>query len=158
MSEQHAANAEQQTAQISLQKIYVKDFSFESPNAPKVFREELRPQTQLNLRSGHRQIDDEEFEVVLTVTVDAKTDDTTVFLVEVQQAGLFRLGGVTEAQREVLLGSFCPGVLYPYVREAISSTVQRGGFPEFLLQPIDFDSLYAQSRREAAAQAGEKPN
>ena len=156
MSEQ-ATNAAA-GGQISLQKLYVKDMSFESPNTPEVFTEDLQPKTQLNLRSGHRELDDENFEVVLTVTVEAKADDRTVFLVEVQQAGLFRLAGIGEEQREMLLGSFCPGVLYPYVREAISSMVQRGGYPDFLLQPIDFDGLYAQSRKEAGGVAAEKQN
>ncbi|MEJ2602729.1 MAG: protein-export chaperone SecB [Gammaproteobacteria bacterium] len=156
MSEQ--ATTASTGGQISLQKLYVKDMSFESPNTPEVFTEELQPKTQLNLRSGHRELDEESFEVVLTVTVEAKADDKTVFLVEVQQAGLFRLAGVDEEQRAMLLGSFCPGVLYPYVREAISSTVQRGGYPEFLLQPIDFDGLYAQSRKEADGVAAEKQN
>lgn len=156
MSEQ--GSTEQTGAQIALQKIYVKDFSFESPNSPEVFTEEINPKTQLNLRSGHRELDDDSYEVVLTVTVDAKVEDRTVFLVEIQQAGLFRMAGVNDEQKAMLLGSFCPGVLYPYVREAISSVVQRGGFPEFLLQPIDFDSLYAQSRKEAEDASAQKPN
>lgn len=144
--------------QIALQKIYVKDMSFESPNAPDVFTQDLRPKTQLNLRSGHRQLEDDNYEVVLTVTVEAKAEETTVFLVEIEQAGLFRLADFAEEQLAALLGSFCPGVLYPYVREAITSLVQRGGFPEFLLQPIDFDSLYAQSRRDEESAAAGKPN
>lgn len=156
MSDQ--ATSEQKAGQISLQKIYVKDLSFESPNAPQIFAQDLKPQTQLNLRSGHRQLEGDDFEVVLTVTVEAKQEDSTVFLVEVQQAGLFRLAGIPEEHREILLASFCPGVLYPYVREATANLVQRGGFPEFLLQPIDFDALYAQSRKEAAEAAPEKPN
>lgn len=156
MSEQ--AGNEQSGVQIALQKIYVKDLSFESPNAPTVFGENLQPKTQLNLRSGHRELENDNYEVVLTVTVDAKADDKTVFLVEIQQAGLFRMTGVSEEQRAVLLGSFCPGVLYPYVREAVSNLVQRGGFPEFLLQPIDFDGLYAQSRQEAGTVSAEQHN
>ena len=144
-------SAAQENRQIMLQKIYVKDSSFESPNAPQVFtNKEWRPQTQLNLRSGHRQLESDTYEVVLTVTLEAKAEETTMFLVEIQQAGLFRLAGMDEEQRAGLLGGFCPGVLYPYVRETVSSMVQRGGFPEFLLQPIDFDGLYAQSQKEAA--------
>ncbi len=149
MSEQ--GSNEQAGGQVTLQKIYVKDLSFESPNAPQVFAQDLKPKTQLNLRSGHRELDSGTFEVVLTVTVEAKAEEKTVFLMEIQQAGLFGLAGVSEENRALLLGSFCPGVLYPYVREAVASVVQRGGFPEFLLQPIDFDGLYAQSRQEEAA-------
>lgn len=156
MSEQ--AGNEQTGAQVALQKIYVKDLSFESPNAPQIFTEDLKPKTQLNLRSGHRELDKDNYEVVLTVTVEAKVEDKTVFLIEVQQAGLFRLSGVGDEHRAILLGSFCPGVLYPYVREAVANVVQRGGFPEFLLQPIDFDSLYAQSRQEAETPPAEQQN
>jgi len=94
--------------------------------------------------------------VNLTITVDAKEDDKTVFLVELQQAGLFELTGYDDAERHAILGSYCPSILFPYAREAISSTVQRGGFPEFVLQPINFDALYMQSQQEAAkAAAGE---
>jgi preprotein translocase subunit SecB len=149
MSEQ--GSNEQAGGQVTLQKIYVKDLSFESPNAPQIFSQDLKPKTQLNLRSGHRELENETYEVVLTVTVEAKAEETTVFLIEIEQAGLFRLAGITEEHRSILLGSFCPGVLYPYVREAVANIVQRGGFPEFLLQPIDFDGLYAQSRQEAGA-------
>lgn len=156
MSEQ--ASNEETGAQVALQKIYVKDLSFESPNSPQIFTEDLKPKTQLNLRSGHRELENENYEVVLTVTVEAKVEDKTVFLIEIQQAGLFRLSGVAEEQRAILLGSFCPGVLYPYVREAVANVVQRGGFPEFLLQPIDFDSLYAQSRQEAGTPPAEQQN
>ena len=156
MSEQ--GSSEQAGGQVTLQKIYVKDLSFESPNAPQIFAQELKPKTQLNLRSGHRELDDDTYEVVLTVTVEAKAEEKTVFLIEIQQAGLFRLAGISEEHRSILLGSFCPGVLYPYVREAVANVVQRGGFPEFLLQPIDFDGLYAQSRQEAGGTPAEQQN
>jgi len=156
MSEQ--GSNEQTGAQVGLQKIYMKDLSFESPNAPQVFATDLKPTTQLNLRSGHRELENETYEVVLTVTVEAKAEEKTVFLIEIAQAGLFRLAGINDEQRAVLLGSFCPGVLYPYVREAVANVVQRGGFPEFLLQPIDFDGLYAQSRKEGGAPPAEQQN
>ena len=141
--------------QIGISKIYVKDFSFESPKAPDVFRSgEWTPQTDLNLRSSHKAVEGEDklHEVVLTITVEAKQDDQTMFLAEVQQAGLFQVDGYDEEEFKAIVGSFCPNILFPYAREAIASTVQRGGFPEFVLQPINFDALYMQSRQAAAQQ------
>jgi preprotein translocase subunit SecB len=141
---------------VSIIKIYVKDFSFESPQAPAVFQtKEWAPQTNLNLRSSTSKIDDNLHEVVLTLTVDAKDKegDKTHFLVELQQAGLFEITGHSEAEIGIIIGSFCPNLLFPYAREAISNMVQRGGFPEFLLQPINFDALYAQAQQQAQAQA-----
>lgn len=148
--------------QIGISKIYVKDFSFESPKAPDVFRSgEWSPHTDLNLRSSHTAVEGDEkmHEVVLTITVEAKQDDATMFLAEVQQAGLFQVDGYDEEEFKAIVGSFCPNILFPYAREAIASAVQRGGFPEFVLQPINFDALYLQSRQAAAqkqAEAAEK--
>ncbi len=144
--------------QIGITKIYVKDFSFESPKAPDVFRSsEWKPHTDLNLRSSHKPIegDDTLYEVILTITVEAKHDEQTMFLAEVQQAGLFQIDGYEEEEFSAIVGSFCPNILFPYAREAIASTVQRGGFPEFVLQPINFDALYMQSRQAAAQQQAE---
>jgi len=143
---------------ISISKIYLKDFSFESPKAPGVFRSsEWRPQTDLNLRSSHSVVEGEDglHEVVLTITVDAKDSDTTLFLVEVQQAGLFVIDGYEEEEFNAIVGSFCPNILFPYAREAVASVVQKGGFPEFVLQPINFDSLYMQSRQQLAEKEAE---
>jgi preprotein translocase subunit SecB len=154
--------ADEQTTEdakrISISKIYLKDFSFESPKAPDVFRSsEWRPQTDLNLRSSHTDIEGEEglHEVVLTITVDAKDGDTTLFLVEVQQAGLFAIEGYEEEEFNAIVGSFCPNILFPYAREAVATVVQKGGFPEFVLQPINFDSLYMQSRQQLAEKEAE---
>jgi preprotein translocase subunit SecB len=143
---------------ISISKIYLKDFSFESPKAPDIFRSsEWRPQTDLNLRSNHTVVEGEDglHEVVLTITVDAKDGDTTLFLVEVQQAGLFLIDGYGEEEFGAIVGSFCPNILFPYAREAVSTVVQKGGFPEFVLQPINFDSLYMQSRQQLAEKEAE---
>jgi preprotein translocase subunit SecB len=139
---------------IAVAKIYVKDFSFESPQAPQIFKsDKWSPQTNLNLRSSHSRIDEGVHEVVLTITVDAKEGDKTVFLVEVQQAGLFELSGYDDTELAAITGSYCPGILFPYAREVIASTIQKGGFPEFILQPINFDALYMQSQKQAAAAA-----
>jgi preprotein translocase subunit SecB len=148
------AEQENNQRQILLQKIYVKDFSFESPNTPEVFTKgDWTPQTNLNLRSAHNPSHSDVHEVVLTVTVDAKHEDKTLFLVEIQQAGLFQISGYSKEEFEAIVGTFCPNTLFPYAREAVASVVARGGFPEFLLQPINFDALYAESRKQAQAQA-----
>jgi len=148
--EQQAGNDKR----ISVAKIYVKDFSFESPMSPGVFKvDKWAPQTNLNLRSSHSKVDDDLHEVVLTITVDAKEDDKTVFLVELQQAGLFELSGYDDTERSAITGSYCPSILFPYAREAIAAMIQKGGFPEFILQPINFDALYMQSQQQAAEAA-----
>lgn len=143
--------AEEQKAgkQISIQKIYVKDFSFESPNSPTVFTSgDWSPKTSLNLRSSHNQGENDQSEVVLTITVEAKHEDKTLFLVELHQAGLFHISGYEKEEFGVVVGSFCPNILFPYARESISAIISKGGFPEFLLQPINFDALYAQSLKQ----------
>lgn len=135
---------------LSIQKIYLKDFSFESPQTPQVFTEgKWEPKTNLNLRSTHSPGKDDHHEVVLTITIEAKHEDKTIFLIELQQAGLFYISGYGSDELGPIVGSFCPNLLYPYAREAISSIVARGGFPELVLQPINFDALYAQARDEA---------
>ena len=151
--------AEEQAAEkrLSIGKIYLKDFSFESPQAPAVFRlADWNPQTDLNLRSAHTAIGDDQHEIVLTVTVEAKADEKTYFLIELHQAGLFEIAGYAGDELGAIIGSFCPNILFPYARETIASLVQKGGFPEFLLQPINFDALYRQSKQQQAeAQAEE---
>lgn len=136
--------------QLLLQKIYVKDLSFESPKAPAVFTTNVAPQTQLNIRSSAQEVAPNTQEVTLTLTVEAKDKDTTLFLVEVAQAGIFSIQGYTAEERAMLVGSFCPNTLYPFAREAIADVVTKGGFPQLLLQPINFDALYAQAMRERA--------
>jgi preprotein translocase subunit SecB len=140
---------------LSIGKIYLKDFSFESPQAPDVFRQaDWKPKTDLNLRSSHTVVADNHHEIVLTVTVEAKLADKTVFLVELQQAGLFEIFGYEGEELGAIIGSFCPNILFPYARETLASLIQKGGFPEFVLQPINFDALYFQSKQQqAAAQA-----
>ena len=138
---------------IAINKIYIKDFSFESPRGPEVFTSgEWSPKTNLNLRSTHAAAPGDMHEVVLTITVEAKHEDKTLFLIELQQAGLFLIAGYNEQELDAVVGSFCPGTLFPYAREAIASIVAKGGFPEFVLQPINFDVLYAESRKQAASQ------
>ena len=139
---------------ISIAKIYLKDFSFESPQAPEVFKSgEWSPKTDLNLRSSHTVVDGNHHEVVLTITVDAKEGEKTVFLIELHQAGLFEIAGYEEEEFSAIIGSFCPNILFPYARESIAGIIQKGGFPEFVLQPINFDALYVQSRKQQAEAA-----
>lgn len=141
-----AVNAEKQ---LSIVKIYVKDFSFESPQSPAVFRaDQWSPKTNLNLRSAHTPVDDDHHEVVLTISVEAKEDDKTLFLVELHQAGLFQVSGHSPEETGLLFGSFCPNILFPYARESIANIIQKGGFPEFVLQPINFDALYMQTLQQ----------
>jgi preprotein translocase subunit SecB len=156
--EAQATEAGEQTQaperQIGIHKIYVKDFSFESPRSPEVFTaSDWQPQTSLNLRSTHTQIQPDNHEIVLTITVETKHEEKTLFLAELQQAGIFLITGYEGDELGAVVGSFCPNVLYPYARECIASMISRGGFPEFLLQPINFDALYAQSRQQAAMEA-----
>ena len=139
---------------LAISKIYLKDFSFESPQAPAVFRRsDWKPQTNLNLRSSHATVDGNVHEIVLTITVEAKDDDQTLFLVEIQQAGLFEIIGYEGEELAAIAGSFCPNILFPYAREAVAATIQKGGFPEFVLQPINFDALYAQAKQQQEQQA-----
>jgi len=143
-----------QERQIAIQKIYIKDFSFESPRTPAVFtKSDWSPQTNLNLRSTHSAGPDDSHEVVLTVTIEAKEKDDTFFLVELAQAGLFHIVGYGDDEFKALVGSYCPNILFPYARESVAGIISKGGFPEFLLQPINFDALYAQGMAQAKAQA-----
>ena len=139
--------------QLVLQKIYIKDLSYESPKAPEIFRTNATPQTQLNIRSSNADLGSGNIEVTLTMTIESKDKDSTIFLIEIAQAGVFLIDGYTPQERTVLLGTFCPATLYPYAREAISDVVVKGGFPSLLLQPINFDALFAQASKSAMEQA-----
>ena len=138
--------------QILLQKIYIKDLSFESPKVPEIFGANIQASTQLNIGAKNRRIGDDTVEVTLTLTIESKDATQTLFLIEVAQAGVFTLKGYTDQERQILLGSFCPGTLYPYAREAVADLAQKGGFPQLLLQPINFDAVYAQALQERQAQ------
>lgn len=155
MAEQDQAQVP--SKQLVLQKIYIKDFSFESPQTPDVFATRVTPQTQLNIRSGAREVSGGAHEVTLTLTVEAKDEERTLFLIELEQAGVFQIQGYSPDEHQMLVGSYCPGTLYPFAREAISDMVSRGGFPQLLLQPINFDALYAQALRERQQSNGGEP-
>lgn len=144
---------EQQTPerQFSVQRVYTKDVSFESPNAPEVFRGEWKPKHDLNINTKVTQLDATLYEVALAVTVTAKTgEDKTAFIVEVQQAGIFSLSGFAENELAPMLGAYCPALLFPYAREVVSDLVVKGSFPQLVLQHVNFDALFAQHQQQAA--------
>lgn len=153
MSEASAENK-----QFAIQKIYVKDLSFETPNSPAVFTEEWKPEVNLNLNSESRPVADNVYEVVMKLTVTARQGEKTAYLAEVQQAGIFTIAGFAEDEVKPMLGAFCPNTLYPFAREAVADLVQRGGFPPLLLAPINFDALYAQQVNEVQAQVANPDN
>jgi preprotein translocase subunit SecB len=142
-SEEQATN-EQPQQQFAVQKIYCKDISFETPNSPQLFTEQWEPELKLDLHTAVNPLAENVFEVVLTVTATTKIKDKTAFLVEVQQAGVFNINGFEKVQIDSMLGSYCPNILFPYVREVISDLVNKGGFPQLILQPVNFDAIYAQ--------------
>jgi preprotein translocase subunit SecB len=144
------------TAQLSINRIYLKDASFEAPGAPQVFAEQGQPQLQLNLSQKVATVAENAYEVVLTVTVTCTLNEKTAYLAEVQQAGLFGATGFDPKGLEAVLSTYCPNSLFPYARQAVSEMVQAGGFPPLFLQPINFDQLYAEQvrRRESGAEAG----
>ncbi|MBK6357619.1 MAG: protein-export chaperone SecB [Betaproteobacteria bacterium] len=139
---------------FGIEKLYVKDLSVEVPNAPEIFLEREAPQVEIQLNTGGRAVGDGVYEVVLTVTVTAKMAEKTVFLVEVGQAGIFRIQNVPEEQLEPLIAVACPNILFPYAREAVSDAVSRAGFQPIVLQPVNFESMYMQRLQQQEAQAG----
>jgi len=145
---------EQNQQQFTIQKIYLKDVSFESPNAPGVFQDgEWKPEVNVQINTEAKTISEGQHEVTLSVTVTAKQADKTAFLVEVKQSGIFMLAGFEQEQLGGMIGAYCPEVLFPYAREAISDLVTKGGFPQMLLSPVNFNALYMQHQQKQQAQA-----
>jgi preprotein translocase subunit SecB len=140
----------QEFAQLSIEKIYVKDLSLENPGAPQSFRLEVTPQIEVGLRTVSQALEPGVYESVLTMTVTARVADKTVFLVEASQAGIFTIRGASEPQVGLLLATHCPTVLFPYVRETIADATTRMGFPPIHLAPINFEALYAQQQAAPA--------
>jgi preprotein translocase subunit SecB len=131
--------------QFAIQKIYLKDVSFESPNAPHVFADgEWKPEVNVQINSAHQAVAQDQYEVVLSITITAKQNEKTAFLVEVKQAGLFSLAGFGGENLEGMLSAYCPETLFPFAREAVADFVNKGGFPPLLLTPINFNALYMQ--------------
>jgi len=136
--------------QFAIQKIYLKDGSLETPGTPEVFRQSWKPEAKVELNTRHQAIDENLHEVVVTVTVTAQMEEKTIYLCEVHQAGVFSIAGFEETTRNQLLGAYCPGVLFPYAREAVTDLTAKAGFPPMTLSPVNFDALYARRRQEAA--------
>lgn len=149
---QEDSNAQQQPG-FGIEKIYVKDASLEIPHAPQIFTERTAPQVGIELSNFAQQIEENIFEVAIKVTVTSKIEDKTVFLVEITQAGIFQISGVPAENIELILGITCPNILFPYARESISDLVVRAGFQPVLLNPINFEALFAQQKQQQAAQA-----
>ncbi len=142
--------------QFSIQKLYVKDISFESPDTPSVFTfKNWEPQIELNLNNANKKISDGVYEVVLSVTSTVKNNDKTAFLVEVHQAGVFNISGFNEQDLKYILGAQCMNILFPYAREVVSDLTNRGGFPPLLLNPVNFDALFAQAIQKQQQEATE---
>lgn len=140
--------------QVVLQKFYVKDASLEVPNAPEVFTKAWKPDVDVQVDTRVKALKDDQWQVVLSITVTAKLGEQTAFLVEAQQAGLFLIKGFdTDAEKGAVLGAYCPALIFPFARETIADLVQRGGFPQLLLQPINFDALYLQHQKSRQGDA-----
>jgi preprotein translocase subunit SecB len=139
-------NQEQQenSRNFAIQRIYTKDISFETPNSPSIFTEQIQPQSDLDLNSQVNALGEDHYEVVLTITVTTKSNDKVAFLVEVQQAGIFLIKGFEQNEMGPMVGAYCPNILFPYAREVISDLVNKGSFPQLVLAPVNFDLLYAQ--------------
>lgn len=147
------SNGEQAGPQVAVHKVYLRDGSVEVPEGAHIFTQNFQPEVNVDLNSKVEELPNENYEVSLTVTVTAKGEDKTAYIVEIQQAGVFQISGFEQdAQRGHVLGAYCPTVLFPYVREAVSDMVQRAGFPPFLLQPVNFDALYQEQMRRAQQQ------
>ncbi|MCI3950672.1 MAG: protein translocase subunit secB [Burkholderiales bacterium] len=150
--------SEPQQPAFGIQKIYLKDMSLEIPNSPQIFLERDAPQVDVNLHNEARPLGQPGlFEVVLTVTVTAKIDDKTVFLVEAAQAGIFEIVNVPTPELEAVLGIVCPNTLLPYAREAVASTVTRAGFPPVVLQHMSFETIYQQRQEQLREQPSAPP-
>ncbi len=141
--------------ELTLERFYLKDISFESPRAPLVFTQPWKPKVHVDLNNKVNGMDDDRYEVVLRVTVEAKSEaDEVCYIAEVQYAGLFRIKGLPEPETRRVLSTLCPNTLFPYVREALDSTVVRGGFPALALAPINFDVLFEQAQQRDTGLAG----
>ena len=150
------SEANQKQATFALQRIYIKDLSFESPNSPAIFQKEWKPQVNLDLNTRNQAVSATQHEVVLSLTVTAKLEDKVAFIVEIQQAGVFQIEGLEPQQLAQTLGAFCPNILFPYAREAIDAAVLKGSFPALMLAPINFDALYADALKRQAQQGQEE--
>jgi preprotein translocase subunit SecB len=152
--------SDQQQAQpfFNIEKIYIKDLSVEVPNAPQIFLEREQPQIDMQINTQSGPVEQDIYQTELTLTITSKIKDKTAFLVEVRQAGIFRIQNLPKEALEAALAIGCPNILFPYAREAVSSAVLDAGFPPLLLQPVNFELLYMQQQQAQQAQQAGKPN
>ena len=160
MAEDTKATPEQQAQtdkQFALQKIYVKDLSFETPNSPGIFTDKWEPNVNIELNTNGKALSADVHEVVLGITITAKVGEKVAYLCEVHQAGVFTVKGFNEQELGPMLGSYCPNVLFPYAREVISDLVTKGGFPQMLLAPVNFDAIYMDHMKKQQQQQQQQP-
>lgn len=136
--------------QFQIQKIYAKNISFESPKAPEIFLQEFQPQLEVDLNVETDKLDEGTYHVLIRVTATTKIEDVTAFLCEVEQAGIFTIEGFDEQETQYFLASQCPAALFPYARETISGLVAKGGFPQLILEPVNFDAMFASHLEQQA--------
>ncbi|MBI2379688.1 MAG: protein-export chaperone SecB [Gammaproteobacteria bacterium] len=156
MSEENIQNGQAQEAgapEYAIQKLYVRDLSLEAPHAPEIFNEAYAPQIEMEMNAKNRQVGEDLFEVVLAITVTAKLGEKVAYLAEVHQAGLFTIKNLDPMSLRHAVQAFSPNILFPYAREAVSDLVTRAGFPPLVLQPVNFDALFAQQIQREQAQA-----
>ncbi|MBN8429854.1 MULTISPECIES: protein-export chaperone SecB [Microbulbifer] len=148
-----AVNGDAQQVQFAMQRIYLKDLSFETPMGAEVFKKQWKPEVNQELNTKTAKIDEDLYEVALTLTITVKIENETAFLVEVQQAGLFGIKGLEGQQLAQALNTACPNILFPYAREVVDNVVTKGSFPALMLPPINFDALFAAAMQQAQQQA-----
>ncbi|MFD2165550.1 protein-export chaperone SecB [Thalassotalea euphylliae] len=155
MADENQVQDQNAQPQFAIQRVYTKDISFETPNSPAIFQKEWKPEVKLDIDTRSNQIAENTYEVILAVTATATVEGQTAFLAEVQQAGIFNIGNVGEAQLAHMIGAFCPNTLFPYARETVANLVNRGSFPQLNLAPVNFDALFAQylQKRQEQEQA-----
>ena len=142
--------------QFALQRVYIKDSSFEAPNTPTIFQEQWKLEVTMDLNTSHTDLGEGQYEVVLQLTLTAKIGDKTAYIVEVQQAGIFVVRNFDDSRQGQMLGAYCPNVLFPYARESVDTLVTKGSFPPLMLAPVNFDAIYQQAlERRRQEQAGE---
>ena len=139
--------AKQEDQKFEIKKVYVKDISFENPTSPKIFTQKWNPKTDIHIQTENTKLDEDIFEVCMTVTVTATQEEATAFLVEIKQAGIFLVKNFEKGQHSQLLGSYCPTILFPFAREVTADLIAKGGFPQLLLDPVNFESLYRQHQK-----------
>ena len=151
-----ATGAAEQASRFEIQKIYVKNLSFETPNSPQAFREQWQPSVHLDLSNAVQDLGGDLYEVTLTITTTVSAGEKTIYLVEVQQSGIFLMAGFSREERGRAAGTVCPNILFPFARELVSDLATRAGFPQLLLAPMNFDALYSQAQQEAAAEQAQQ--